>query len=71
MPHSSSEDVRLNWRKAKRSMNAGNCAEIATAVGVVAVRDSKDPQGPVLRYPVHSWNAFVAVARNGKFDSLP
>ena len=71
MPHSSSEDERLNWRKAKRSMNNGNCAEIATAVGVVAVRDSKDPQGPVLRYPVSSWNAFVVVARNGKFDSLP
>ena len=68
MPHSNSEDVRLNWRKAKRSMNNGNCAEISTAVGGVAVRDSKDPQGPVLRYPVTSWNSFIASARNGKFD---
>jgi Domain of unknown function (DUF397) len=38
---SDDERERLNWRKAKRSMNNGNCAEVATEVGVVAVRDSK------------------------------
>ncbi|MGH3292858.1 MAG: DUF397 domain-containing protein [Trebonia sp.] len=69
MPHSS-ESERLDWRKAKRSMNNGNCAEIATAVGGVAVRDSNDRQGPVLRYPVASWTSFIAAARNGSLDSL-
>ncbi|GAA2619876.1 DUF397 domain-containing protein [Actinomadura fulvescens] len=38
------------WRKASRSgENGGNCVELAEVAGaVVAVRDSKDPDGPVL-----------------------
>jgi hypothetical protein len=60
----------LDWRKAKRSMNNGNCAEVATLIGIVAVRDSKDPQGPVLQYPVMSWRSFLTAARNGGFDAL-
>ncbi|QFG21805.1 DUF397 domain-containing protein [Actinomadura sp. WMMB 499] len=35
------------WRKAKRSAeHGGNCVELASARGAVAVRDSKDPDGP-------------------------
>ena len=68
MPHSKSESARQDWRKSKRSMNNGNCAEIATAMGGVAVRDSTDRQGPILRYPASSWSSFIAAARNGKFD---
>jgi hypothetical protein len=70
MPLSYDGQEILNWRKAKRSMNNGNCAEVATAPGVVAVRDSKDPQGSVLRYPVSSWHSFLALARTGFFDAL-
>jgi Domain of unknown function (DUF397) len=70
MPHVSSENERLNWRKARRSMNNGNCTEVATTAGMVAVRDSKDPQGPILVYPADSWVSFVTAAGNGKFDSL-
>jgi hypothetical protein len=38
------------WRKASRSgENGGDCVELAGVVdAVVAVRDSKDPGGPVL-----------------------
>jgi uncharacterized protein DUF397 len=73
MPHVSSDNERLdlNWRKARRSMNNGNCAEVATAAGMVAVRDSKDPQGPVLFYPATSWASFLNEASSGRFDSLP
>ncbi|MFI0447379.1 DUF397 domain-containing protein [Actinomadura sp. 6N118] len=40
-------DVR--WRKASRSLsNGGECVEVAGARGLVAVRDSKNPDGPVL-----------------------
>jgi Domain of unknown function (DUF397) len=60
----------LEWRKAKRSMNNGNCAEVAAVIGAIAVRDSKDPQGPVLQYPVMSWRSFLTAARNGRFDAL-
>ncbi|GAA4060041.1 DUF397 domain-containing protein [Actinomadura miaoliensis] len=43
----------LAWRKSSRSAsNGGNCIELADAGGAVAdavaVRDSKDPDGPVL-----------------------
>ncbi|WP_433229680.1 DUF397 domain-containing protein [Actinomadura formosensis] len=38
-----------NWRKSTHSgPNGGNCIELADAAGVVAVRDSKDPDGPIL-----------------------
>ncbi|QKW32822.1 DUF397 domain-containing protein [Actinomadura sp. NAK00032] len=42
---------KAKWRKAKRSLsNGGECVELADVAGasVVAVRDSKDPNGPVL-----------------------
>jgi len=35
----------------------------------VAVRDSKDPSGPVLVLTPHEWRAFVAGVRDGEFDS--
>lgn len=43
----------LNWRRSSRSgENGGNCVELADVTGaVVAVRDSKDPDGPVLLVP--------------------
>lgn len=37
------------WRKSSRSTSTGgNCVELAGVAGAVAVRDSKDPEGPVL-----------------------
>ncbi|MFB4305306.1 DUF397 domain-containing protein [Actinomadura sp. GTD37] len=40
---------RVTWRKASRSTsNGGNCVEVASTPDVVAVRDSKDPNGPKL-----------------------
>jgi hypothetical protein len=38
--------------------------------GRVAVRDSKDPAGPVLIYNEVEWSAFLAGARNREFDDL-
>jgi hypothetical protein len=40
---------RATWRKARRSgENGGNCVEMTRLSHAVAVRDSKDPDGPVL-----------------------
>ncbi|WP_067794559.1 DUF397 domain-containing protein [Actinomadura formosensis] len=37
------------WRRSSRSTSSGgNCVELADVAGAVAVRDSKDPDGPVL-----------------------
>ncbi len=35
------------WRKSSRSSNnGGNCVELARINDTVAIRDSKDPDGP-------------------------
>ncbi|MEU1251584.1 DUF397 domain-containing protein [Micromonospora arida] len=49
------------WRKSTRSNGSGgNCVEVAGNLpGLVAVRDSKDPTGPVLLFPPDAWRAFV------------
>jgi hypothetical protein len=43
-------DLRnVSWRKSSyTTSNGGNCVELAGLPGAVAVRDSKDPNGPVL-----------------------
>ncbi|MDG4785177.1 DUF397 domain-containing protein [Micromonospora sp. WMMD1102] len=50
------------WRKSTRSNSTGgNCVEVAdNLTGVVAVRDSKDPAGPVLAFGPDAWRAFVS-----------
>lgn len=37
---------------------------------MVAVRDSKDPNGPVLMYTAAEWRAFLDGAKKGEFDNL-
>jgi hypothetical protein len=40
---------KATWRKSSHSTdNGGDCVEVARTPGAVAVRDSKDPDGPVL-----------------------
>src|SRR5437773_610481 len=54
-------DMNLQWRKAAYSSgNGGNCIEVATADRTVAVRDSKDPDGPRLAFEARAWQAFAA-----------
>ncbi|MFG2021125.1 DUF397 domain-containing protein [Actinomadura geliboluensis] len=41
--------TNTKWRKSSYSgSNAAECVELADVAGAVAVRDSKDPDGPVL-----------------------
>lgn len=49
------------WRKSTRSGGSGgDCVEVADNLpGVVGVRDSKDPHGPALAFPVATWSAFL------------
>jgi hypothetical protein len=58
------------WRKSSHSgNNGGNCVEVARNLpGVVAVRDSKDPDGPKLMFGRATWQAFAAAVRDGEFD---
>jgi hypothetical protein len=57
------------WRKSSRSGAGNECVEIAElADGGRAVRDSKNPTGPVLRFTSAEWVAFTAGVRDGEFD---
>jgi len=58
----------LKWRKAQKSAGNGACVEVASFQNSVAVRDSKDPNGPVLTYGQAEWGAFLRRAKAGEFD---
>ncbi|OFB43220.1 DUF397 domain-containing protein [Frankia sp. B2] len=59
---------RLTWVKSTYSKDGSACVEVATLPdGGRAVRDSKDPEGPVLRFTASEWSAFIAGARDGEF----
>lgn len=59
------------WRKPLLSGDdGGQCVQVAMNLpGVVAVRDSKDPAGPVLVLTRGAWVSFLGAVRSGVFDA--
>ncbi len=55
------------WRKSSRCATSG-CVEVARVGDSVLVRDSKDPDGPVLTFDREEWTAFLAGAAAGEFS---
>ena len=59
------------WIKSSLSFSNGNCVEVADLPdGEIGVRDSKDPEGSVLRFTSGEWHAFLGGVRNGEFDTF-
>ncbi|MEV1175918.1 DUF397 domain-containing protein [Nonomuraea sp. NPDC049784] len=57
------------WRKSTFCNGASTCVEVAPlADGNVALRDSKEQDGPVLVFTPAEWAAFTAGVREGEFD---
>ncbi len=59
------------WRKSSYSNGEGAaCIEVSDGhPGVVPVRDSKNPQGPALLFPIGRWSSFVTAVKNGQLSS--
>ncbi|MGW0549443.1 DUF397 domain-containing protein [Streptomyces sp. Wb2n-11] len=61
--------VNVTWVKSRHSNAVGNCVEVAAlSCGEVAVRNSRDPQGPALVYTRAEIDAFLAGVKEGEFD---
>jgi hypothetical protein len=57
------------WVKSSLSFSNGNCVEVTELPGgSVGVRNSRDPEGAVLRFTPREWDAFLGGARRGEFD---
>ncbi len=63
MIHSGPPTGGPRWRKSKYSTGNGECVEVTATQGRVSVRDSKDPEGPVLSYSVTAFRSFLGEAK--------
>ncbi|MFC5746086.1 DUF397 domain-containing protein [Actinomadura rugatobispora] len=56
---------QVTWRKSSHSqLQASECVEVAAMTEAVAVRDSKDPHGPVLTLPPTTWHSLLRNLKN-------
>lgn len=55
----SADTTELTWRKSSRSATQVACVEVAFTGNAVAVRDSKDPDGPALAVSQKTFSRFV------------
>ncbi|WP_395104653.1 DUF397 domain-containing protein [Actinomadura sp. SCN-SB] len=61
--------ARARWRKAARSSASGSdCVEIAGLEAWIAVRDSKDPDGPFLLLERTAWQKVARAIAEGRAD---
>ncbi|MGY1436293.1 DUF397 domain-containing protein [Streptomyces reniochalinae] len=58
------------WTKSSYSTGNGACVEVKSPqVRSIAVRDSKEPQGPALSFRSAAWDAFVSRVSGGELGS--
>ncbi|GII84136.1 hypothetical protein Ssi03_21260 [Sphaerisporangium siamense] len=66
---SAAQSRDLQWFKAKASTSGNGCVEVAHLPdGGVAVRNSRTPDEPVIRFTAFEWDCFLDGARKGEFD---
>jgi hypothetical protein len=47
------------WIKARASVDSNNCVEVAADGDAILVRNSRQPDGPVLAFTRDEWSAFL------------
>jgi uncharacterized protein DUF397 len=68
---SATVSARPAWIKSSLSYANGNCVEVSELEqGAVGVRNSRDREGPVLRFTPEEWRAFLGGVRKGEFDEF-
>ncbi|MFF4714412.1 DUF397 domain-containing protein [Streptomyces eurythermus] len=65
-----SELAGARWIKATRSDGLNECVEVARVGENIAVRNSRDPNGPALVFTLGEWSAFLDGANKGEFQGL-
>lgn len=61
----------VTWQKSHHSNPSGECVEMAALPGAaIAIRNSRDPDGPALICTKAEMGAFIQGAKNGEFDLL-
>lgn len=55
------------WRRSS-ACESSSCVEVAHVGRVVLLRNSQQPDGPVVTFDRGEWAAFVAGVRRGEFD---
>jgi Domain of unknown function (DUF397) len=62
---------QVRWQKSRYSNSQGSCVEMGLLPGGdIAVRNSRDPDGPALIYTQAEIQALLQGARDGDFDNL-
>lgn len=57
------------WRKSSHSPS-DNCVELRVTNGMIEVRDSNNPGGPVIPFTRGDLLAFLQGAKDGEFDDM-
>ncbi len=64
------QDRDTGWIKAAASAQGGNCVQMRRQDRGVEVRDSKHPDGPILRFTPAEFAAWLDGAKKAEFDHL-
>jgi hypothetical protein len=61
----------VTWQKSHHSNPSGECVELGELPSTgIAIRNSRDPDGPALLCTRAEAGAFIQGAKNGEFDLL-
>lgn len=61
----------VNWRKSTYSYPMSNCVEAGTDQGLIAVRDSRHPDGPAIEVSPRAWIEFTERVKRAASSPVP